>query len=147
MTTLIHQGRNVKHVRETLKIKQETLAHKLNLSQSAVSQIESKEVIDEEMLEQISQSLGVSTDFIKNYQEKEALFNIWNENKDESKQNSQVVNYYSNCEVNPIDKMIELFDEKITGFKEKTELLEKLLASEKEKNQLLQQLLEAQSKK
>ena len=40
---MVHQGHNVKRIREILGIKQDALAIKLGLSQQAVSQLEQKE--------------------------------------------------------------------------------------------------------
>ena len=45
----IHEGRNVKRIRELMGIKQDTLALELGLSQQAVSALEQKEKIDENM--------------------------------------------------------------------------------------------------
>lgn len=47
----IHEGYNVKRIREVLGIKQDALALQLGLSQQAVSQLEQKEALDAEILE------------------------------------------------------------------------------------------------
>ncbi len=39
---IIHEGRNVKRIREILGIKQDALAFELGLSQQAISQLEQK---------------------------------------------------------------------------------------------------------
>jgi len=50
----IHEGRNVKRIREMLGIKQDALAFDLGLSQQAISQLEQKEALDKDMLEKIA---------------------------------------------------------------------------------------------
>lgn len=127
---VIHQGRNVKRIREMLGIKQDVLATSLGLSQQAISQLERKEVLDATVLEKVSKVLGVSEEAIKNFTEEVAINIVANtiNNHDQS----TVVNYYPTF--NPIDKMVELYDEK-------TALYERLLQSEQEKNELLQKLL------
>lgn len=46
---VVHEGRNVKRIREVLGIKQEALAMDLALSQQAISQLEQKETLDAEV--------------------------------------------------------------------------------------------------
>ena len=50
----VHEGRNVKRIREILGIKQDTLANELGLSQQAISALEQKERIDDKVLEDVS---------------------------------------------------------------------------------------------
>lgn len=47
----IHEGRNVKRIREILGIKQDALALELGISQQAISALEQKEALDKETLE------------------------------------------------------------------------------------------------
>jgi len=49
----IHEGRNVKRIREMLGIKQDALAMELGLSQQAVSSLEQKEALDKEVLKKL----------------------------------------------------------------------------------------------
>jgi len=69
----IHQGRNVKRIREIPGIKQDALAFDLNLSQQAISQLEQKESIDPALLEEISKALKVPVEAIKNFDEEKAV--------------------------------------------------------------------------
>ena len=59
MEQKIHQGRNVKRFREMLGIKQEALAYDLgnDWNQKKISMLEQKDVIDDSLLKQISNSL------------------------------------------------------------------------------------------
>ena len=129
-THTVHQGRNVKRIREILGIKQDALATSLGLSQQAISQLERKEVLDTAALEKVAKVLGVSEEAIKNFTEESAINIVANtiNNHDQS----TVVNYYPTF--NPIDKIVELYDEKIA-------LYERMLAMEREKNELFQKLL------
>jgi transcriptional regulator with XRE-family HTH domain len=108
----VHEGRNVKRIREILGIKQDTLAFDLGLSQQAVSQLEQREMIDPKLLEQVAKALKVPAEAIKSFNE-EAANNFINTFHDHSG-----FNYH--CTFNPLDKVVELY--------------ERLLASEKEKN-------------
>jgi transcriptional regulator with XRE-family HTH domain len=130
-THTIHHGRNVKRIREILGIKQDVLATSLGLSQQAISQIERKEVLDTLVLEKVSKVLGVSEEAIKNFTDEAAIHIVANtiNNHDQS----TVVNYYPTF--NPIDKIVELYNEKIA-------LYERMLTMEREKNELLQKLLD-----
>jgi len=71
-----------------------------------------------------SRMLGVTAEAIKNFSE-EAVFNYFNTFHDSSSGD-----FRHHCTFNPIDKIIELYDEKVA-------LLERLLQSEREKNQML----------
>jgi transcriptional regulator with XRE-family HTH domain len=117
-----HIGHKIGRIRELRGLKQEFVAHELRVSQQTISKIEQSESVDEELLEQISKILGVSTEGIKNFNE-EAVFNYIQNNYEGATGN------YSglyNCQFNPLDKLIELFEEN-------KKLYERLLESEKEK--------------
>jgi len=126
----IHHGRNVKRFREMLGLKQEALALELGeeWNQKRVSLLESKEVIEPEVLSAIAKVLKVPEEAIKNFDEEKAINIISNTFNDTSMLNA--VNY--NPTFNPIDKLIEVFEEN-------KKLYEQLLASEREKIELLKQ--------
>lgn len=67
MNATKNEGRNVKRIREILGIKQEALAAELNFSQQRMSDIEQKETIDEELMQQIANALKVPVDSVKNF--------------------------------------------------------------------------------
>lgn len=71
----IHHGQNVKRLREMLGIKQEVIATGLDITQQAMSKLEQKEQIDDEMLKKIAKILNVPVDSIKNFNDK-AAFNV-----------------------------------------------------------------------
>ena len=119
-----HIGKKISRIRELRGMKQEVLAAELGISQQAVSKIEQSAEVEEGALEKIAKVLGVTTEAIKNFSE-EAVFNIIGNTYHD---NSASLNYQ--CSFNPIDKIIQLYDEK-------TALLERLLESEREKVEML----------
>jgi transcriptional regulator with XRE-family HTH domain len=119
-----HIGRKIERIRELRGIKQDTLASKLGISQQAVSKLEQSETIDAKKLKEIADALGVTADTIKNFNE-DVVIN--NNNFNEQNQNNTVINY----QFNPIDKLVEVFEEN-------KKLYERLLESERKKNELLE---------
>lgn len=119
----LHIGRKIGRIRELKGMKQEALASALGISQQAVSKIEQSADVEDDALQKIASILGVPSEAIRNFSE-EAVFNYFNNFHD----NSSGFNY--NCTFNPIDKIVELYNEKVA-------LLERLLQAEKEKNELL----------
>ncbi|HEY8938081.1 MAG TPA: helix-turn-helix transcriptional regulator [Cyclobacteriaceae bacterium] len=71
----IHQGRNVKRFREMLGLKQEALADQLggDWSQKKISMLESKEVIEAALLDELATALKVPAEAIKNFNEETAV--------------------------------------------------------------------------
>jgi transcriptional regulator with XRE-family HTH domain len=123
-----HIGYKIGRIRELRGLKQEYIAHQLNVSQQTISKIEQSETIDEEMLNQISKVLGVSAEGIKNFSE-DAVFNYFNNFNDNSVNHGPFNN--NQCTFNPLDKLVDLFEEH-------KKLYERLLQSEREKVELLQ---------
>ncbi|OJU74867.1 MAG: transcriptional regulator [Bacteroidetes bacterium 47-18] len=120
MEAMVHQGRNIKKLREMLGIKQETLASELGWNQKRISVLEQKEQIDLPVLEQISAILNIPVEVITNFDEDKAIHNINNNFHDHAVQN----------QFNPMEKIIELYEEK-------TALYERML---QEKEGLIQRL-------
>jgi len=129
-TAKIHQGRNVKRLREMLGIKQEVIALALDMTQQNMSKLEQKEEIEEELLQQIAQELKVPVEAIKNMNE-EATYNYINTFNDHAISN--VTNPH-NCTFNPIDKIVELYNEK-------NELYERMLKEKDRVIELLQEIV------
>lgn len=117
----IHEGYNVKRIREVLGIKQDALALQLGLSQQAVSQLEQKEALDAEILEKVSKALGVTPEAIKSFSEETAINIVSSTFNDNAS-----VNYFPTF--NPIDKVVELYERML---KEKDAIIEKLLSERK----------------
>ncbi|WP_337967006.1 XRE family transcriptional regulator [uncultured Flavobacterium sp.] len=123
MEQKIHQGRNVKRFREMLGVKQEALAYDLgeNWNQKKISILEQKEIIEDNLLKQISNSLKIPVEAFQNFDEEQAVNIIANTFSD----SSLIINNY-----NPIEKIIQLHEEKIALYermlKEKDEMMVKL---------------------
>ena len=127
MEKRIHHGRNVKRFREMLGIKQEAFAFDLgdDWNQRKVSQLEQKEEIDDTLLQQIAHLLKVPVEAIKNFDEEAAINIIGNTFQDGAIANAATVNFH--CTFNPIDKIVELYEEVLKVEREKNALLERML--------------------
>lgn len=122
----IHEGKNVKRIREILGIKQDALAAELGISQQAISALEQKEALDREMLEKVAKALKVSTESIKSFNEETAV-NFFNTFNDSSVNHGAFAAHNFNCTFNPLDKVIELYEALLKSEREKNALLEKIL--------------------
>ena len=121
-----HIGRKISRIRELRGMKQETLASELGISQQAVSKMEQSVHIDEDILERVANILGVPSDAIKKFSD-EGVINIISSTLHNT---SGLVNYNPEFTFNPIEKIVELYNDKI-------DLLERLLQSEREKIEIL----------
>ncbi|WP_407500782.1 helix-turn-helix domain-containing protein [Elizabethkingia anophelis] len=126
----IHQGRNIKRFREMLGIKQDALAYELgeDWNQKKISLLEQKESVEKDILEQVAKILKVPTEAIENFDEEQAVNIISNT---ASFDNCQQPAFFNNQpSFNPIDKVVELYDEKIALYermlKEKDDMMERL---------------------
>jgi transcriptional regulator with XRE-family HTH domain len=129
-THAVHEGRNVKRIREILGIKQDALAMDLGISQQAISALEQKEALDRDMLEKIAEVLKVPVDAIKNFDEQAAIvyFNTFNDN---SFSNSNGTFNAHQCTFNPFEKVVELYEALLKSEREKIALLERMLSEKK----------------
>lgn len=128
LTTQRHTGRNIKAIREILRVKQDVLADALGVSQQSVSLIEQREIVDPELLQKVANILKVPVEAIENFREDSAVSfisnnytNTNNDNVSNGVQNSPTLNYYA-------DKIIELYERII---KEKDAEIERLRQEKK----------------
>ena len=127
-TKNIHEGRNIKRFREMLGIKQDALAADLgdDWNQQKVSLLEQKETIDPALLQQISSALKIPAEAIQNFDEDSAINIISNTFHDEAVAYAEQYK----CQFNPIDKIVQLHEEKIALYermlKEKDEMMARL---------------------
>ncbi len=130
MEQKIHQGRNVKRFREMLNIKQEALAYDLgeDWNQKKISLLEQKDVIEDNILRQISTVLKIPVEAFQNFDEEQAvniISNTFNIEKDAYIGNAKPV-----FNINPLDELKKLHEEKIALYermlKEKDEMMERL---------------------
>ena len=135
----IHEGRNIKRFREMLGIKQDALADALgdDWNQKKISLLEAKEQIEPALLEEVAKALKVPAEAIKNFDEEAAIVNIQNNYEGANSGSGTIGNNlnYNSCTFNPIDKLIEVFEEN-------KKLYERLLQTEREKVELMQQMLD-----
>ena len=133
MEKKIHEGRNVKRFREMLGIKQEALAYELGdeWNQKKISVLEQKETIDAPLLRQISDALKIPVEAFQNFDEEQAI-NIISNTFD----NGSILNAINhNPTFHPIDKLVQLHEEKIA-------LYERMLKEKEEMMQRLERLIE-----
>ena len=140
-TKKIHEGRNIKRFREMLGVKQDALAADLgdDWNQQKISLLEQKETIDTALLQQISAALKIPAEAIQNFDEEQAVNIIANTI------DNGAIGYQrnENCTLNPIEKIIQLHEEKIALYermlKEKDEMmarLEKMIRGELDGNNI-----------
>jgi transcriptional regulator with XRE-family HTH domain len=129
-THKIHEGRNVKRFREMRGWKQEGLADEMGEEciQRKISLLEQKETIEPEILLLVSTALNIPIEVFQNLDEEQAINVISNTaNFDHCQQPSF---FNSNPTFNPIDKIVELHEEKIALYermlKEKEEMIARL---------------------
>jgi transcriptional regulator with XRE-family HTH domain len=124
----IHQGENVKRIREVRGIKQEALGHAIDYSQQSISRLEGKQKIKDELLEKMAKEMNVPVEAIKSFDEEKAINIVSNTFQDDAAG-------YNKCTFNSLEKMVELYERIIKEKEEKIILLEQLL---KEKELILE---------
>lgn len=107
----IHEGRNVKRFREMLGIKQEALAAELGTdwNQKKISLLEQRERIDAPILDQVSKALKIPVEAIQKFDEEKVVNVISNTFSSHDTSTMNAINY--NCTFNPLDKLIEAYEE------------------------------------
>jgi len=133
MEQKIHQGRNVKRFREMLNIKQEALDYDLgeDWNQKKISMLEQKDVIEDNLLKQISAVLKIPVEAFQNFDEEQAINIISNTYSFEDFKDNAVASGFSyQPSFNPVDNIVQLYDEKIALYermlKEKDEMMVRL---------------------
>ena len=127
-----HIGRKISRIRELRNMKQEALAQALGTNQQAISAMENSETIDEAKLIEVAKALGVSVEGLKNFNEDTVLNIISNSFTSNDSSTINAINVQPTF--NPIDKIVELFEEN-------KKLYERLLQAEKEKIAYLEKLI------
>src|SRR5215204_3207896 len=116
-----HHGRNIKRIREIQGIKQEALALEMgeDWNQKKISLLESKEMVDDELIDQVAKVLKVPPEAIKNFNEEAVITNI----------SCNFHDFHDNASVfqfNPIEKIMELYERMLKDKDAMIERLEKL---------------------
>ncbi len=129
----IHQGRNLKRFREMLNLKQEAIAWELgeDWNQQKVSLLEQKETIDRPILDQLAAILKIPAEAIQNFDEENAVNVIANTFNKEAMIGSSVIATVNN---NPLDKLMQLHEEKMALYERMLKGYEQML---KEKDEMI----------
>ena len=132
MEQKIHQGRNVKRFREMLGIKQEALAFDLgeDWNQKKISMLEQKEVVEEALLQKISEVMKIPVEAFQNFDEEQAINIICN-----------TFNDHSAIQINPVEKWLETLEEIKRLNEEKAALYERMLKDKIETIEKLEKMI------
>lgn len=139
----VHQGRNVKRFREMMGLKQEALAEKLggDWTQRKLSYIETREVLEKDLIDQLADALKVPAEAILNFDEEKAIYNIQNNYDGANTKNIQGPILGGNNTFSSSEKHDQLAEENKKLYEENKRLYEELLRIEREKIALLERLL------
>jgi transcriptional regulator with XRE-family HTH domain len=133
----LHEGRNLKRIREMLQMKQATLANELgnDWSQKKVSQLEAKETIEPDLLDQIADILKVPAEAIRNFDQEKTIYNI-SCNFSDNAVNNNAINIqqidFAEKWIQTLEENKKLYERLLQAEKEKVEMLEKMLAQAKQ---------------
>ncbi len=121
----IHEGKNLKRIREIMGMKQEALGQKCEskFDQRRVSEFESMWTIPEPALQELADALGVTVEFIRAFNEEKAIFNIQNNNTFDVRENSFGLSNQPNITYNNIDKVEALLTKLIQDDTVKTQAI------------------------
>ena len=132
----VHQGKNAKRFREAKGIKQEAIAIELDITQQAVSQLEKRQELDDEVIKVYARVVGIDEYFIRNMVD-DSLLEGSTYFYDHSIQNKNVST--QTLTFNPLDKVVELYSEK-------DQLYERMLSEKEKVNSYLEKALDKLSK-
>ncbi len=119
-----HMGRKVAKIREFLGVKQESLAITIGVTQQTISKMEREEDIADEKLKEVANALGVTPEAIKSFDEDRVFYYI--NNVQEVHTNSVGIVNGDYKSINPIDKLVEVYERLLASEREKIELLKNL---------------------
>ncbi|HMO60729.1 MAG: helix-turn-helix transcriptional regulator [Lacibacter sp.] len=118
-----HVGQNLQRVRVYLGVKQDALASEAGISQQAISKIEQQEEIEEGLLKQLADALGVSPELIKNFDLERAVYNINHNNYRDATISDGATTFAIAQQINPVEKIVELYERLLKSEREKIEIL------------------------
>jgi transcriptional regulator with XRE-family HTH domain len=121
-----NHGANVRRWREWRNINQDVLAEQIGVSQATLSGYEKRDKLEQEILDKIAKALDIPVEAITELEQGTAINII-----SSTFQDSSAVNHYT---FNPIEKIVELYDEKIA-------LYERMLKDKDEAISLLHDVL------
>jgi len=116
-------GKRVERARIVIGLTQKELATRLGgISKQAVSQLEQAEKLDNKRLEEVANALGVSTGFIEECNNETLLFHIQN-----LRENEVAYSFNFHCTINPLNKVVELYERLLQNEHDQNEYLTKKL--------------------
>ncbi|WP_295213599.1 helix-turn-helix transcriptional regulator [uncultured Chryseobacterium sp.] len=138
----IHQGRNIKRFREMLGIKQEALAFDLgeDWNQKKISILEQKHVVEEALLQKISEVLNIPVEAFQNFDEEQAINIIANTVTTVNDQATGQL-YQIHSTIDTSEKWLEALAEIRKLNEEKTALYERMLKEKEEMMERLERLI------
>ena len=122
-----HVGRNLQRIRVYLGMKQEALAADLGVNQQVISKIEKQEEIEEGFLKRIAEVLGISEEVIKDFDVEKTIFNINHHNYKDANISEGATTYAIVQQINPLEKIVELYERLLKSEQDKIEILKKYL--------------------
>ena len=124
-----HVGRNLQRIRVYLGMKQEALAADLGVNQQIISKIEKQEEIEEGFLKRIAEVLGISEEVIKDFDVEKTIFNINHHNYKDANISEGATTYAIVQQINPLEKIVELYERLLKSEQDKIEILKKYMKS------------------
>lgn len=123
-----NHGANVRRWREWRNVNQDVLAEQIGVSQATLSGYEKKDKLEQDILEKIAKALDIPVEAITEL-EQGASINIVSSTLHDNA--GSIINYPT---FNPLDKVVQLYDEKIA-------LYERMLKEKDEAIALLHEVL------
>lgn len=119
-------GVNVQKIRVYMGVKQEALATDLGISQYEISKIESQDEVEDGLLARIANVLGVTPEVIRDFDVERAIYNINQHNYQDANIAEGATTYAITHQVNPLEKIVELYERLLKSEQEKIEILRKM---------------------
>lgn len=128
-----NHGANVRRWREWRNINQDVLAERIGVSQATLCGYERKEKLDAELLEKIAKALDIPVEAITELESGSSINIVTNTFQDYA-----AVNNYPTF--NPIDKIVELCEEKNVLYERMLKEYERMLKEKESVIELLQEV-------
>ncbi|MCT6869874.1 MAG: helix-turn-helix transcriptional regulator [Apibacter sp.] len=123
-----NHGANVRRWREWRNINQDVLAEQIGVSQATLSSYEKKEKLEQDVLDKVAKALDIPVEAITELEQGTAINIISSTLHDNSG------SIFNSPTFNPLDKVVQLYDEKIA-------LYERMLKEKEEAISLLHEVL------
>jgi len=120
----IHIGYNLQRVREIVGMKQLARAELCGWSQQQMSKLENSEEVEDDTLKIIAEKLGVTPEFIKNFNDEKTVYYIQNNNT--FKDNSSTQHFKPQINNGSVDQLFQLLEKYLQDDQKKTAQIEAL---------------------